>query len=208
MISVETVNGVYSAMVSEDGSVRQIQCHGDYITEYFPSEIAWRATICTTSIHSIGPLLRIISNGDTMWDEDVDQAYNAANELLTIDEDLLHRSYEQTKALWTAAKTATDIWKNIPQLAMKMHTIQDRCETVLYEYYLETVGFTLDYINANNNGLWMPLATELLAFVQQPCFAHCIDNPAEQMMMRATVRRWMTWSSDDAFLAACRAFLG
>lgn len=207
MISVETINGVYSAVVTIDGSVRQIQRHGDYKEEYFPTEIAWRASICTTSIHSIKPLLRIISNGNTMWDEDVDQAYNATNELLTFDEGLLRRSYKQTKALWTAVKTATVIWKNIPQLAMKMHTILDRCESVLAEIYAETVGITLDYIDANNNSLWMPLATELLAYAQQPCFNHCVDDPVEKMMMRANVRRWMTWSSDDAFLALCTAFL-
>lgn len=207
MISVETINGVYSAVVTIDGSVRQIQQHGDYKEEYFPTEIAWRASICTTSIHSIEPLLRIISNGDTMWDEDVDQAYNAANELLTFDEGLLRRSYKQTNALWTAVKTATVIWKNIPQLAMKMHTILDRCESVLAEIFADSVGTTLHYIDSNNNSLWMPLATELLAYAQQPCFAHCVDDPVEKMMMRANVRRWMTWSSNDEFLALCTAFL-
>jgi hypothetical protein len=207
MISVETVNGVYSAVVTIDGSVRQIQQHGDYKEEYFPSEIAWRASICTTSLGSIAPLLQIIRDGDTMWDEDVNQAYNAANELLTFDEGLLRRSYEQTKTLWTAVKMATDHWKNIPQFVIKMHTILDRCEKVLGEIFAESVGTILHYIDSTNNSLWMPLATELLAYAQQPCFAHCVDDPVEKMMMRANVRRWMTWSSDDAFLALCSTFL-
>lgn len=207
MISVETVNGVYSAVVTIDGSVRQIQQHGDYTEEYFPTEIAWRATICTTSIRDIHVLFGRISHGDTYDDETVIDATNALNELLTVDAGLLRRSYEQTKGLWTAAKSATVTWASIPTMANKAHKILDRCEEVLCEVYTNAVKYSLGYIEQNNDSTWMPLATELIAFVQQPCVAHCVDDPSERMMMRATVRRWMTWSSDDAFLALCRAFL-
>jgi hypothetical protein len=207
MISVQTVNGVYSAVVSENGSVRQTQRHDEYKKEYFPSENAWRATICTMSFRDIHILFGRISHGDTYDDEAVIDATNCLNELLTVDEGLLRRSYEQTKALWTAAKSASVTWASIPTVAMKAHTIIGRCETVLQEIYSESVSSTLDYINANNNSLWMPLATELLAYATQPCFAHCVDDPTERMMMRANVRRWMTWSSDEAFLELCGAFL-
>lgn len=207
LISVDTVNGVYSAVVSENGSVRQIQQHGDYKEEYFPSETSWRATICTMSIRDIHTLFGRISHGDSYDDEAVIDATNALNELLTVDEGLLRRSHEVTKGLWTAAKSATVTWASIPTLAIKAHKIQDRCEEVLLEVYTETVHYSVGYIDQNNTSMWMPMATELLAFTQQPCFAHCVDDPTERMMMRATVRRWMTWSSDDAFLALCRAFL-
>ena len=207
MISVETINGVYSAVVTIDGSVRQIQQHGDYKEAHFDSEIAWRATICTISIRDIHILFGRISHGDTYDDEAVIDATNALNELLTVDEGLLRRSYEQTKGLWTAAKSATVTWASIPTMAIKAHKILDRCEEVLLEVYTETIKYGMGYIEQNNDSTWMPLATELLAFTQQPCFAHCLDDPSERMMMRATVRRWMTWSSDDAFLALCTAFL-
>ena len=207
LISVDTPNGVYTALVSENGAVRQIQRHGEYKEEYFPTEIAWRATICTTSIRDIHVLLGRISHGDTYDDEAVIDATNALNELLTVDEDLLRRSYGQTKGLWTAAKSATVTWASIPTMAIKAHKILDRCEEVLLEVYTETIKYGVGYIEQNNDSTWMPLATELLTFAQQPCFAHCLDHPSERMMMRATVRRWMTWSSDDAFLALCRAFL-
>jgi hypothetical protein len=207
MISVETVNGVYSAVVTIDGSVRQIQRHGEYKEEYFPSEIAWRASICTVSIRDIHILFGRISHGDTYDDEAVIDATNALNELLTVDEDLMRRSYGVTKGLWSAAKSATVTWASIPTMANKAHKILDRCEEVLSEIYTKSVQYSLGYIEQNNDSTWMPLATELLAYAQQPCFAHCLDDPTEMMMMRANVRRWMTWSSDDAFLAACTAFL-
>ena len=207
MISVETVNGVYSAVVTIDGSVRQIQRHGEYKEEYFPSEIAWRASICTVSIRDIHILFGRISHGDTYDDEAVIDATNALNELLTVDEDLLRRSYGATKGLWTAAKSATVTWASIPTMANKAHKILDRCEEVLSEIYTKSVQYSLGYIEQNNDSTWMPLATELLAYAQQPCFAHCLDDPTEMMMMRANVRRWMTWSSDDAFLALCSTFL-
>jgi hypothetical protein len=207
MISVDTVNGVYSAVVSEDGTVRQIQQHGDCKEAYYEKETSWRATICTTSIRDIHVLFGQISHGDTYDDEAVIDATNALNELLTVDEDLLRRSHEVTKKLWTAAKSATVTWASIPTMAIKAHKILDRCEEVLYEVYTETIHYGVGYIDNNNDSTWMPLATELMAFVQQPCFSHCVDHPAEKLMMRATVRRWMTWSSDDVFLALCRAFL-
>ena len=207
MISVQTVNGVYSAVVSEDGMVRQLQRHGDYKEEYFPSEIAWRTTICDISVRDIDSLFGRISHGDTYDDEAVIDATNALNTLLTVDEDLLRRSHGATKRLWAAAKSATVTWASIPTMAIKAHKILDRCEEVLCEFYRESVGYSLDYIEQNNNSMWMPLATELIAFTQEPCYAHCVDDPSELMMMRANVRRWMTWSSDDTFLALCRSFI-
>jgi hypothetical protein len=207
MISVETVNGIYSAVISESGAVRQIQQHGDYKEEYFPTEIAWRASICTTSIRDIHVLFGRISHGDTYDDEAVIDATNALNELLTVDEDLMRRSHGITKKLWIAVKSATVTWASIPTMANKAHTILDRCEEVLAEVYTKSVQYSLGYIEQNNDSTWMPLATELLTFAQQPCFAHCLDDPVEKMMMRANVRRWMTWSSNDEFLALCTTFL-
>lgn len=207
MISVDTVNGVYSAVVSEDGSVRQIQQHGDYKEEYFPSEIAWRATICDISVRDIDTLFGQISHGDTYDDEAVIDATNALNTLLTVDADLLRRSHGVTKRLWAAAKSATVTWASIPTMAIKAHKILDRCEEVLLEAYREAVGYSLGYIEKNNNSMWMPLATELIAFTQEPCYAHCVDDPSEHMMIRANVRRWMTWTSNEEFQTICRAFL-
>lgn len=206
-VRVETVNGVYSAVVSESGAVRQIQRHGEYKEAHFDSEIAWRATICDMSVRDINILFPRISHGDTYDDEAVIDATNALNTLLTVDEDLLRRSHGVTTRLWTAAKSATVTWASIPTMAIKAHKILDRCEEVLLEVYTETIQYGVGYIEQNNDSTWMPVATELLAFTQQPCFAHCLDHPSERMMMRATVRRWMTWTSDDAFLALCRAFL-
>ena len=208
MISVDTVNGVYSAVVSEDGSVRQIQQHGDYKEAYFPSEIAWRATICDISVRDIGTLFGQISHGDTYDDEAVIDATNALNTLLTVDEDLLRRSHGVTKRLWAAAKSATVTWASIPTMAIKAHKILDRCEEILCETYREAVGYSLGYIEQNNNSMWMPLATELIAFTQEPCYAHCVDDPSEHMMIRTNVRRWMTWTSNEEFQTICRAFLG
>ena len=207
MIRVDTVNGVYTALVSESGAVRQIQRHGDYKEAHFESEIAWRATICMISVRDIDILFGRISHGDSWDDEAVVDATNALNTLLTVDEDLLRRSHGVTKRLWAAAKSATVTWASISTMAIKAHKILDRCEEVLYEFYTESICYSLGYIEKNNNSTWMPLATELLAFTQQPCYAHCLDHPTEYMMMRAAVRRWMTWSSDEAFLSACSTFL-
>ena len=207
MISVDTPNGLYTALVSENGAVRQIKRHGDNKEAHFESETAWRATICEMSVRDIGSLFDRVSHGDTWDDETVIDATNALNVLLTVDEDLLRRSHGVTKRLWSAAKSATVTWASIPTMANKAYKILDRCEEVLREFYRESVAYSLGYIEQNNNGLWMPLATELLAFTQQPCYAHCMDCPTEDMMIRATVRSWMKWSSDEEFLAICRAFM-
>ena len=207
LVSVQTVNGLYTALVSENGAVRQIKRHDDYKEEHFESETAWRATICEISVRDINILFGRISHGDTWDDEAVIDATNALNTLLTVDADLLRRSHEVTKGLWVAAKSATVTWASIPTMAIKAHKIMDRCEEVLYEIYTETVRYTLDYIQKNNDSTWMPLATELIAITKQPCFAHCLDHPTERMMMRAVVRSWMRWSSDEEFLVICRAFM-
>ena len=207
MIRVDTVNGVYTALVSESGAVRQIQQHGDYKEAHFESEIAWRATICMISVRDIDILFGRISHGDSWDDEAVVDATNALNTLLTVDEDLLRRSHGVTKRLWAAVKSATVTWASISTMAIKAHKILDRCEEVLREVYIDTVHYGVSYICKNNDSTWMPLALELIAFTQQPCFAHCLDHPKEHMMMRAVVRRWMTWSSNEEFLTTCRAFL-
>ena len=207
MLSVDTPNGPYTALVSENGSVRQIKRHGDFKEAHFESEVAWRATICDISIRSIDTLFGRISHGDSYDDESVIDATNALNALLTVDEGLLRRSHMAAKGLWTAASSATVTWASIPTMANKAHKILSRCEEVLRETYTETVHYFLDYIEKNNTSMWMPMATELIAFTQQPCFAHCIEDPKERMMICATVRRWMIWTSDEKFLATCYAFI-
>jgi len=207
MIRVDTPNGLYTAVASESGAVRQIQRHGEYKEAHFESEAAWRATICDMSVRDIDILFPRISHGDTWDDEAVIDATSALNTLLTVDEDLLRRSHGISKKLWGAAKSATVTWASIPTMANKAHKILDRCEEVLREVYTKTVQYGVEYIEQNNDSTWMPLATELIAFSQQPCFAHCLDDPSERMMMRVTVRRWISWSSDEVFLTTCRAFL-
>jgi len=207
MLSVDSPNGLYTALVSENGSVRQIMRHAEYKEAHFESEVAWRATICMMSVRDIPVLFGRISHGDSYDDEAVIDATNALNTLLTVDEDLLRRSHGVTKGLWSAVTSATVTWASIPTMANKAHKILERCEEVLLETYAQTIRYSLDYIEANNNSLWMPLATELLAYVQQPCFAHCVDHPNERLMMRSNVRRWMLWTSNEEFLAVCYAFL-
>ena len=206
-IFVQTSNGIYSATVLSDGSVRQTVRNGRIHDAYFASENAWRATICDISIREIGALFGRISHGDTWDDEAVVDATNALNLLLTVDADLLRRSFEQTKGLWLAASSAAVTWASIPTMVVKAHKLIDRCEEVLTEVYSDIVATSLEQIENNNDSMWAPLATELLTFIQQPCFRFRLDCPHERIMVRAYVRRWMSWSSNDALLEACRVFL-
>ena len=206
-IFVQTSNGIYSATVLSDGSVRQTVRNGRIHDAYFSSENAWRATICNMSIREIGSLFGRISHGDTWDDEAVVDATNALNLLLTVDADLLRRSFEQTKGLWLSASSAAVTWASIPTMVVKAHKLIDRCEEVLTEVYSDIVATSLEQIEANNDSMWIPLAIELLTFIQQSCFRFRLDCPHERIMLRTYVRRWMGWSSNNALLEACRTIL-
>jgi hypothetical protein len=207
-IVVETVNGRYAAILVSTGGVCEYRRAGNIVHKEYPSEQAWRATICDFSLRTACRYLDDISHGEPSDDNDVDTATAALNMLLTVTHELLQKHIQETIAIWRCMNRAVLEWSSIPTITIKMVTILERCEEVLDQVYNQTVQELQGHIETHNDGTWKPVAMELMEFVQQPYFHKCTESLLERIHIRAAVRRWLTWvGEDEVFLETCRAFL-
>jgi len=176
----------------------------------YPSEQAWRDSICDIAIRDARLFLDDIRNGSAA---DIEMADKALTKLLKLSPATLSQTanFQETAEIWRAADEAVDEWSSAEPAVVAVKTkalkLLANCTAALDSIYYETVGDLLQYIEEHNDSTWVPVATELLSFIRLPPFHAVTATPFERIHIRATVRRWMAWSTDAEFLETCDAFL-